>query len=59
MLVLMKGPYLYFVLTKTQRGGKACIISHFGTTIPFVIVNFFKSFKYGEVQPGSPNFSNS
>lgn len=31
----------------------------FGTTIPFVIVNFKKSFKYGEVQPGPSDFSSS
>lgn len=35
------------------------IISDFGTTIPFVIVYFFKSSKYAEVQPCSPNFSSS
>lgn len=42
MLVLIKGPYLYFFFTKIQRGGKACIISDFRTIKPFVIVNFFK-----------------
>lgn len=45
--------------TKIQRGGKAGIISDFGTTIPFVIADFLKSSKYGEVQPRSPNFSSS
>lgn len=59
MVVLMKAPYLYFFLTKIQRGGKAATVPDFGTTIPFVIVNFLKSFKYVEVQPGSPNFSSS
>lgn len=59
MLVLMKGPYLYGFFTKIQRGGKAGIISDFGTTIPFVIAHFLKSSKYGEVQPRSPNFSSS
>lgn len=59
MLILMKSRYLYFFLTNIQRSGKAGIISDFGTTIPFVIVVFSKSSKYGEVQPASPNFSSS
>lgn len=55
-----EGPVSLFCSYKdSERWEGAGIISDFRTTIPFVIVVFSKSSKYGEVQSGSPNFNSS
>lgn len=55
-----EGPVSLFCSYRdSERLEGAGIISDFRTAIPFVIVVFSKSSKYGEVQSGSPNFNSS